>query len=55
VFFILVGLALLALRVILARPVPEVIPDRALMLGCVLGLAMFLIGNFVTSRGLLLP
>jgi hypothetical protein len=25
------------------------------MLGCVLGLAMFLTGNFVTSRGLLLP
>jgi hypothetical protein len=55
VFFILVGLSLLALRVILARPVPEVIPDRALMLGCALGLAMFLTGNFVTARGLLLP
>jgi hypothetical protein len=55
VFFILVGLSLLALRAILARPVPELIPDRALMLGCVLGLAMFLTGNFVTSRGLLLP
>jgi hypothetical protein len=55
VFFILVGLSLLALRVIQARPVPEVIPDRALMLGCALGLAMFLIGNFVTARGLLLP
>jgi drug/metabolite transporter (DMT)-like permease len=55
VFFILVALALLALRFILARPVPEVIPDRALMLGCALGLAMFLVGNFVTSRGLLMP
>ena len=55
VFFILVGLSLLALRVILARPVPEVIPDRALMLGCALGLAMFLTGNFVTARGVLLP
>ena len=55
VFFILVGLSLLALRVILARPVPEVIPDRALMLGCALGLAMFLTGNFVTAHGLLLP
>ena len=53
VFFILVGLSLLALRVLLARPVPEVIPDRALMLGCVLGLAMFLAGNFVAAR--LLP
>ena len=55
VFFILVGLALLALRFILTRPVPEVIPDRALMLGCALGLAMFLIGNFVTAHGLLSP
>ena len=42
VFFVLVGLSLLALRIVLARPVPDVIPDRALMLGCVLGLAMFL-------------
>ena len=55
VFFILVGLALLALRVILARPVPEMIPDRALMLGCALGLAMFLTGNFMTAHGLLSP
>jgi hypothetical protein len=53
VFFILAGLALLALRAVLARPVPEVIPDRVLMLGCVLGLAMFLAGNFVAAR--LLP
>ena len=52
-FFVLVGLSLLALRVVLARPVPEVIPDRVLMLGCVLGLAMFLAGNFVAAR--LLP
>jgi hypothetical protein len=52
-FFVLVGLSLLALRAVLARPVPEVIPDRVLMLGCVLGLAMFLVGNFVAAR--LLP
>lgn len=50
VFFVLVGLSLLALRAVLARPVPEVIADRALMLGCVLGLAMFLAGNFVAAR-----
>ena len=54
-FFILVGLSLLALRIILARPVPEVIPDRVLMRGCALGLAMFLTGNFVTAHGLLSP
>ena len=53
VFFALAGLGLLALRMALARPVPDVIPDRTLMLGCVLGLATFLAGNFVAAR--LLP
>ena len=48
-FFILVGLGLIALRVLLARPVPEVIPDRALIAGCVLGLASFLAGNFLSA------
>jgi drug/metabolite transporter (DMT)-like permease len=46
VFFVLMVMALLALRIVLKRPVPEVIPDRALMIGCVAGLAMFLAGNF---------
>ena len=49
-FFVLVGLSLLILRAVLARPVPEVIPDRALMLGCALGLAAFLIGNFAAAN-----
>jgi hypothetical protein len=53
VFFALAGLGLLTLRMALARPVPDVIPDRTLMLGCVLGLATFLAGNFVAAR--LLP
>ena len=46
-FFVLVGVALLALRIVLARPVPEIISDRALVLGCVVGLAAFLAGNFL--------
>ena len=46
-FFILVGLALIALRVLLARPVPEVISDRALIAGCFVGIAAFLAGNFI--------
>ena len=50
VFFALAGLGLLALRMALARPVPDVIPDRTLMLGCVLGLATFLAGNFVVAQ-----
>ena len=48
VYFIVVGVALLALRMLLRRPVPEVIPERALVLGCVTGLAAFLAGNFTT-------
>jgi hypothetical protein len=48
VFFILVALGLIALRVLLARPVPEVISDRALFAGCVVGLVAFLAGNFAS-------
>jgi len=50
VFFIVVGVGLLALRMIAARPVPELIPDRMLLFGCFAGLAAFLIGNFVGSH-----
>jgi len=50
VFFALAGLGLLGVRMALARPMPDVIPDRTLMLGCVLGLATFLAGNFVAAR-----
>ena len=54
VFFIVAGGALLALRIATARPVPDTIPDRALILGCVAGLAAFLIGNFFGVRVLAL-
>lgn len=46
-FFILVLVGLIALRVALARPVPEMIPERALVVGCFAGLAMFLVGNWL--------
>jgi hypothetical protein len=49
-FVILVGVALLVLRVASARPVPELIPDRALGIGCATGLAMFLAGNFFVTH-----
>jgi hypothetical protein len=49
-YFIVVGIALLVLRVALARPVPEVIPERALLYGCFAGLAAFLAGNFATAH-----
>ena len=48
--FILVGAALLVLRVVLARPVPEVIAERALVVGCFIALAAFLTGNFVSTH-----
>jgi hypothetical protein len=41
------GLGLLVLRVTLRRPVPEVIPERAIVVGFLLGIAAFLVGNFV--------
>jgi hypothetical protein len=50
VFFIVAGLALLVLRLWLARPVPEVIPERTLLLGCFVGGAGFLIGNWIGVR-----
>jgi hypothetical protein len=50
VFFLVIGLALLIMRVALARPVPDVIPERALVIGCFLGLALFLAGNFISVR-----
>jgi hypothetical protein len=47
VMFVVVGIGLLALRFALRRPVPEIIPDRLLLFGCVAGLAAFLIGNWL--------
>jgi len=47
IFFIVVGIGLLVLRVALRRPVPDIIPDRLLLLGCFLGVAAFLIGNWL--------
>jgi hypothetical protein len=46
VFFIVVAAGLLGLRVALRRPVPEIISDRLLLLGCLVGLVAFLIGNW---------
>jgi hypothetical protein len=48
VFAGVVAAALLILRMVLARPVPDVIPERALIIGFLLGLAGFLIGNWLS-------
>lgn len=47
IFGAVVAIALLALRFALRRPVPELIPDRLLLFGCFVGLAAFLIGNWL--------
>ena len=47
ILFVVVGLGLLVLRVALRRPVPDIIPDRLLVVGCVVGLVAFLIGNWL--------
>src|ERR1700704_814800 len=50
VFFALVAAALVILRLALGRPVPELIPERVLVIGCVVGAAGFLIGNWVAAH-----
>ena len=47
IFAAAVAAALLALRFVLRRPVPEIIPDRLLLFGCFVGLVAFLIGNWL--------
>lgn len=47
VFFALVGAALVILRLLLRRPVPEVIAERTLLIGCLLGAGAFLVGNWL--------
>ena len=46
-YLALVCICLIALRLVLSRPLPEMIPDRALVIGCVIGLVLFLAANFI--------
>jgi len=46
IFFAVAAAALLVLRMARARPVPELIPERALVIGCFVGGAAFLAGNW---------
>ena len=50
IYCLAVAAGLLVLRFAAARPVPEIIPERALGRGCALGLAMFLVGNFIAAH-----
>jgi hypothetical protein len=47
IMFACVGAALIAIRFALRRPVTDVIPDRLLLAGCVVGIVAFLIGNWL--------
>jgi hypothetical protein len=47
VFFVAAGVALLALRVVTGQPVPNFIPERMLVIGCLAGVATFLAGNWL--------
>ena len=49
-FFMTAVVGLLVLRAVLARPVPEVIPERTLLFGCCAGLAAFLAGNWIAAH-----
>jgi hypothetical protein len=46
VFFAFVAAALLTLRFLHGRPVPEIISERSLVAGCAIGIVCFLIGNW---------
>jgi hypothetical protein len=50
VFFVVAGVGLIVLRATLKRPVPDVIPERPLIAGCVLGAAAYLAGNFLATH-----
>ncbi len=50
IYCLVVAAALLVLRFVSRRPVPEIIPEHALGRGCALGLAMFLVGNFIAAH-----
>jgi hypothetical protein len=50
VYAVVLAVSLIALRIVRQRPVPELIPERALGLGCTAGVAFFLAGNFIAAH-----
>src|SRR5436305_7683102 len=49
-FFIVAAIGLVVLRIVRARPVPELIPEHALLNGCLVGGGAFLIGNWMATH-----
>ncbi len=50
VFFAAVVAGLLVLRAVSGRPVPEILPERILLAGCIAGIAAFLAGNWLDVK-----
>jgi len=50
VYFAIAAAGLMVLRAVLARPVPELIPERTLFVGCLVGVAAFLAGNWINAH-----
>lgn len=50
VYVMVLAIGLLALRIVSRRPVPEILPERALVFGCFAGIALFLAGNFIAAH-----
>jgi hypothetical protein len=50
VYAFVLAATLLVVRVVRQRPVPELIPEHALGLGCAAGVALFLAGNFIAAH-----
>jgi hypothetical protein len=48
ILFAVAAAGLLILRVVMARPAQELIPERTLLIGCILGAGAFLAGNWIT-------
>lgn len=46
IFAAVVAAGLIVVRIVLARPVPEVIPERMLLIGIGVGVVAYLAGNF---------
>lgn len=50
VYACVLAAGLLVLRIVRQQPVPELIPERALGLGCAAGIGLFLAGNFIAAH-----
>jgi hypothetical protein len=50
VYFAVIAVGLLVLGLVCRRPVPQLIPERALARGCAAGVVLFLVGNFIAAH-----